>query len=555
MEFKRVLLAITLSLAVWMLYFHFFNKQPQKLPEADKSKVVQETEKKKIESKKKPEIKETSISIKPKKTIKAQKQTITTKYYQAVFSNKGASIESLKYGERKIELIVKDEKLKTSGAMNFPIYLNSAQFKNGGALENILWEMKSADKTVTILTEVLINNKPVIIEKEYVFNNESPYFNLTYRIYNNNKEDLTISNQEIIFSAPDFLGPEMKDYDSRFNTLSMLYFLKDDIKTADQEDSSSDKDANITAKEKKGEIKWAGITSRYFVAIMFPEGFSGDGVIWNFNKKSKNKKIGITSKIGIISAKSKIEKKFKVCIGPRKRDILGPIDISLKDSDVIGNMELIEPIRIVVLWSLKSLYKLIGNYGWAIIIFSIITKIIFLPLTKKSTESMKKMQSLSPKLNELKAKYKDKPDVLQRKTMELYKEQGVNPLGGCLPLLLQMPFFIALWSAMSNSLDMYQAPFILWVKDLSMPDTVGNIAGININILPILMAATTFLQSKFSSADTGGSSQQQLMMKILPVIFIFIFWSMPSGLILYWIIQNLFQVIQQVYTNRKQTTS
>jgi YidC/Oxa1 family membrane protein insertase len=155
-------------------------------------------------------------------------------------------------------------------------------------------------------------------------------------------------------------------------------------------------------------------------------------------------------------------------------------------------------------------------------------------------------------LNELKAKYKDKPDVLQRKTMELYKAQGVNPLGGCLPLVVQMPFFIALYSALSNSLDMYQAPFIFWIQDLSLPDTVLKIDGfLNLNILPLIMVATTYLQQKLTTVDTGVGGQQQMMVKLMPVIFIFIFWRMPSGLILYWIIQNVLQIAHQLYVNKK----
>ena len=163
---------------------------------------------------------------------------------------------------------------------------------------------------------------------------------------------------------------------------------------------------------------------------------------------------------------------------------------------------------------------------------------------------MKKMAELGPKMNELKTKFKDKPEQLQKATMELYKSAGVNPLSGCLPLIIQMPFFFALYSALSNSLDMWQSPFFFWIKDLSMPDTVGHIMGISINILPILMTVTTYFQQKLTTVDTGNQSQK-IMMMLMPLMFIWIFWSMPSGLVLYWIIQNTLQIAHQLYIMRK----
>ena len=181
--------------------------------------------------------------------------------------------------------------------------------------------------------------------------------------------------------------------------------------------------------------------------------------------------------------------------------------------------------------------------------FSIITKIILLPLTQKSTESMKKLQALNPQITELREKYKDKPEVLNKKIMDLYKKNKVNPASGCLPLLLQMPFFFALYSALINAIDLWQAPFILWIQDLSLPDTIFKIYGFNINVLPIIMTGTTYLQQRMTTGEAVG--QQQKMLMFMPLIFIVIFWNMPSGLVLYWIMQNALQMLHQFYINRK----
>jgi YidC/Oxa1 family membrane protein insertase len=137
------------------------------------------------------------------------------------------------------------------------------------------------------------------------------------------------------------------------------------------------------------------------------------------------------------------------------------------------------------------------------------------------------MQEIAPQIKKLQEKYKDKPDVLQKETMKLYKENNVNPLGGCLPLLLQMPFFFALYSALINSIDLWNASFMLWMKDLSMPDTVAYIAGIQINILPLLMTASTFIQQKQTTVDTGNQ-QQKILMYMMPILLLFIFWTMPQ---------------------------
>jgi YidC/Oxa1 family membrane protein insertase len=172
-----------------------------------------------------------------------------------------------------------------------------------------------------------------------------------------------------------------------------------------------------------------------------------------------------------------------------------------------------------------------------------------MPLTQKSTDSMKKLQELGPQIKKLQEKYKDKPDLIQKETMKLYKENKVNPLGGCLPLILQMPFFFALYSALINSIDLWNAPFMLWIRDLSMPDTVANISGFNLNLLPLMMTITTIIQQKQTMVDSGNQ-QQKIMMYMMPVILLFVFWTMPSGLVLYWFLQNLYQILHQFIVNK-----
>jgi len=277
---------------------------------------------------------------------------------------------------------------------------------------------------------------------------------------------------------------------------------------------------------------------------MMPGEGAGKGVMYD-NKKQSGFRTGMLVSLNNLDAGKEVKRTFKVYLGEKDKKKLAAMDKSLIDAADVNS--LIEPIRNFVIWCLMWINKLMGNLGLSLVIFSILTKVVFMPLTIKSTESMKKMQQLAPRLNELKVKFKDKPEQMQKEMMKMYKENKVNPMGGCFPLLLQMPFFFALYSALIDSIDLWGAPFILWMKDLSMPDTVLTISGFDLNILPIVMTATTFVQQKLSTVDTGG--QQKMLMMMMPLMFIFIFWSMPSGLVLYWALQNIFQIAHQLIIN------
>ncbi|HOF34624.1 MAG TPA: membrane protein insertase YidC, partial [Spirochaetota bacterium] len=292
---------------------------------------------------------------------------------------------------------------------------------------------------------------------------------------------------------------------------------------------------------------WAGVSSRFISLVMIPQNFKADSVKYD-SRKAPGHRTALISSNAKLKSGDTAERKIKVALAEKNKDILLAVDKSITPAVDINKW--IEPIRWVVLKILFGINGVFGNLGISIILLSILTKLIFLPLTIKSTNSMKKMSELSPKMAELKIKYKDKPQELQKEMMMLYKNAGVNPLGGCLPLLIQMPFFFALYSALSNSIDMWRAPFFLWMQDLSMPDTVGHVMGLNINILPLIMVVTSFLQQKMTTVDTGNP-QQKMMLMLMPVMFLFFFWSMPSGLVIYWIVQNALQIAHQLYITRK----
>ena len=265
---------------------------------------------------------------------------------------------------------------------------------------------------------------------------------------------------------------------------------------------------------------------------------------------------------------SKYSDKLSFYIGPKKRDILTRYNDAAKNIYGLYDQHFEEAITTsiwigwlasILKFFLELFYRLIPNYGVAIILLTILVKILFYPLTRKSYESTGKMQGLSEKVNQIKETYKGKPERMNQEIAALYKKEGVNPLGGCMPLLLQFPIFIALFNLLSNHFELRGAVFISpWIVDLSSPESILDFAPFEIPIvgwhdvrlLPFIMLGTTFLQSKFTQAPSSQGSQMKMMTYAMPIFFFFILYDMPSGLVLYWTMQNILSIFQQLLISR-----
>ncbi len=553
MENKRMILAIALSMAVWYAWLYFFKKPVEppvkSVPDVRKEEPVRKAERDKgvVKETQKPE-RLSRIKIRPSRITKEASIEIATEKYAVSFSNRGGIIKSFKYKERDVELIVSNgnQAFNANGYFDFSIYLSEDEFLRGNELNEILWGYKKeSDSVVKFFTTFYMNGKPIRLEKVFTFNKDDYYFKIEYSLANIGRGSAQFPNGYVIVSPSDFLGPDM-DFDNQYNKLSYIYGLDGDFDRAEKGGGFFSDNGSLN--RENGDIRWSGLMSRYFLLIMLNENFGGTGVIYD-SRPETGYRAGVYIPADRIEPGEKFVKSFKVYVGEKDKEKLATVDKSIIDAADVSKW--IEPIRDFLLWCLMKINLVVGNLGWSLVIFSLLSKLVLLPLTQKSTESMKKMQDLAPKINEIKEKYKDKPDMMNKEVMKLYKTNKVNPLGGCLPLILQMPFFFALWSALLNSIDMWQAPFIFWIQDLSLPDTVLKIQGFNLNILPIIMTATSFLQQKLTSPGGGATGQQQKMMMFMPLIFIFIFWNMPSGLVLYWTLQNVMQILHQVYINKR----
>jgi YidC/Oxa1 family membrane protein insertase len=242
----------------------------------------------------------------------------------------------------------------------------------------------------------------------------------------------------------------------------------------------------------------------------------------------------------------------RLFFGPKQTEILKSLDVNAQKIIDFGWFDIIaKPL----IWALNMMNKVTHNYGIDIIILTIIIKIIFYPLTVKSSTSMKKMQKLQPKIVKLKEKYANDKAKLNQEMMGLYKTEGVNPMGGCLPMVIQIPVFFALYKALSGAIEMRHAHFFWWINDLSAPEdlftfTVAGYA-LPIRILPLIMGITQVIQQKMT--PTTADPMQEKIMLAMPIVFTFLFWSFPSGLVLYWLINNVISIAQQYYINKKAT--
>ena len=299
-----------------------------------------------------------------------------------------------------------------------------------------------------------------------------------------------------------------------------------------------------------GAQKWIALKNRFFVTALCSSTSSNGGfdtTVTRDMRQSNYRPDTISAKA--LFAEVPAQRTSVFFVGPKKQSLLW--DLGMRDVMDFGMWRWIcYPIVSV----LNIFNDWIPNYGIAIILLTILVRLVFWPLTRKSTEGMKKMQEVQPLMKEIQAKYKDNPQRLQQETWALYKEKKVNPLSSCLPMLIQIPVFIALFNVLRSAVELRYAPF-LWIADLSEPE--GLLAAYlpfgGLNILPILMAVSTGLQSYFTPS-AGDKSQQKMMTVFMPVMMLVMFYSFPAALSLYWFLSNLFSIVQ-MWLIRRQTAA
>lgn len=304
--------------------------------------------------------------------------------------------------------------------------------------------------------------------------------------------------------------------------------------------------------EAKPDVTWAGVSSQYFCTLVTSEktkGVSAWSTRYDTHKQNNAKVYGMQGGLGMpgftIKPGETITESFSIYAGPKDLKELRQLK---GGQDAAMNFGMFGVVSEFLLWAMNGLHGLLGSYAAAIIVLTLIIKSVLWPVQNKATSEMRKMAALSPKMTEMREKYKDDPQKLNEEMMKLYKDYGVNPFSGCLPMLIQIPIFFGFYAMLGSAIQLRNSSFF-WIQDLSQPDTVAHVFGFPINLLPIIMAGTMVWQMAIS--PKSGDAVQQRIFYFMPVIFLAFCYNYASGLALYWTTQNLFSIVQLYLTRNK----
>jgi YidC/Oxa1 family membrane protein insertase len=456
--------------------------------------------------------------------------TVDTDLYTAVFSSRGAALKRLvlkKYRvsaapqSPEIALVAEDApenyNLRTGG-QGLPISPDTVYSVSGQGGHVAPGASRAIEFTTTVAG--------LTYRKVFTVHGSGYAINLDQQLVNGGAAPMSGALQLVLKS-----GTVPKEGDSRTEIHDAVTFTADGLQT------TTLKNVAKGVKPYDKGILWTGFADKYFLGAVLAKNGSIAGV--QVKEGSGNHVDAVVSSPVSLTPGQSVTVSDTLYFGPKDLDILKAQGNRLEEVIDLGWYSAIaKPL----LYTLKFFYRFTRNYGIAIIIITVILKCIFYPLTHKSYKSMKEMQKLQPKMAALKEKYKDDRDGLNRAVMELYKEHKVNPLGGCLPMVVQIPVFFALYKALMFSIDLRQAPFFFWITDLSAKDPYY--------VTPIIMGATMVVQQRMTP-NTSMDPMQAKMMMALPVVFTFMFLNFPSGLVLYWLVNNILTIAQQYYINKK----
>lgn len=381
------------------------------------------------------------------------------------------------------------------------------------------------------------------VTKAFTFLPESYAMDLDVRLQNLSQEPLTDQLGISFYSQPFSEGGK----DSSYNPSHLAYFEKGSTTTVDVKDILK-KDVVI-----KPPLDWVAYQDSYFIQAVMPSEKGGYQVVPRvLDADTGLLQIVYLSDPFDIAGMQEKSFKLRLYYGPKELAQLAKAENRLTEAVDYGWFSILaKPALYVLNW----LYKFTHNYGIAIILLTIFIKIVFWPLTQKSYQSMQAMKKIQPKIAQIREKYKDDREKLNQELMGLYRTYKVNPMGGCLPMVLQIPVFIALYRMLYGSVELRHQPFFLWINDLTAPDRldlgfrIPYLSGDpGLPVLTLLMGITMFIQQKMT--PTGGDPRQEQIMLLMPVMFTFFFLNFPSGLVLYWLINNILSIAQQYWINR-----
>ena len=577
---KQTTLAFVLIGIILVVWLYINAPEPQEqLPQTADSTIVKETPKE-VVPESKPEIKEPETKKQETKTSKVfqtdenKKEriiTVDTDLAKIEFTSKGGKIrkyylkdyqtwyapklpEDASFYDQHVQLVNQQD----DGDFNIIFVSKNGEYVNTGDLDfepsvnNYKYTVTGDDVFTLAYTFTDANGRA--IKKTFNIKGNNYASNIEIELINMN--DLISSYRyDVVWSTGINFVEENSEDEARYSNASA--YSGDELVELDasSEGEKLNKDIN-------GSIDWVGVKNKYFAIIFSPDEKNADGGAYLEGEHVKNPQYGAreyySSSLKIPFNDSQYQKNgFQLYMGPVDYDVLKSYGKGYEHFFEFGSfmgLDIFQPISEYILLPLfKFLHGFIPNYGFVLIVFSIIIKFALYPLTKQSFKSMKRMQMLQPKIAELKEKYKDDQQRVQKETMKLYQTYGINPAGGCLPMLLQMPILVALWTLFNVAIELRGEPFMFWITNLAAPDVLIELPfkiplfGFDkITGLAPLLGITMFFQQKMSVKDPS----QKAMVYMMPIMFTAMFMGFPSGLNLYYLMFNFFSIAQQLYINK-----
>lgn len=518
-----------------------------------------------------------SIKVVEKQT-EEQTVQIDTPHFSVVFSNIGGKIISFRHKDKSnsrrnlVEIADPD-------SLWFDIYLDQNSFTELRQAHYTIKSYETDSETVVIASTPVLLGSPSLsgveaeITKKFTFYKETHYYKFTWSIRNNSNLNIVIPPLNFlpitqIGPRADSLSPRAQDSFQNFYH-AQSKFKSYSLTSGHKKSFFSFSGNKETIEEIYQNINFLGMSSRFMVIAIQPLIDSNKLVIFPPSGKALPAEQQLQLSEFTIEANQKKDLDFLIYTGPKVNEHVNVYRAAqtLKKYPELKkiheniteafNFGMIAPIRDAIVFILGMLYKVYPNYGVGIILFALLFRLLFYPLNEKQAQSMEKMKVLQPLLKEINEKYKEDPQEKQKRTLALYQQHKVNPLAGCLPMLIQLPIFIALYSAFSDSYELWRSPFITgWIDDLSEPDTLfllpstlPFLGGFRFHALPIIMAASQILQTQITNVTSDPN--QKMIMQLMPIILLFIFWRMPSGVVLYWTIFNILMIGQQLLTRMR----
>jgi len=542
---KRTLLALALSFLVFLVWSLLFGPKPKETPTEKQATPAREESQ--------PPAKERKRPPGPKRELMPEAErgspdiTVETGLYVAVFSGSGPQIKSFQLKEYRSKP-EKDSPLKELVQVNNKDGYGLSLGFLGENIPNIEWgsykvnrqniTVKAGDQPESLIYE-WESPQGIRIRTEFLFYADKYEIGLSVKVAN--KSDYVIDDT-LLFNIA-HVPQEMRRSYGSFEGMALLLGNK----------LEEVKESKIQGKQFLGQISWIAYEEPYFMTAIISENDKKATAKGAVLPDGEIRISYIPSPFNLGKNESTI-RNFTLYLGPRDLYILKTLNKNLEKAINFGWFDIIAKPLLV---ALRFFNQHLSNYGLSIILLTILIKILFWPLTRKSYQSMKEMRKLQPMMAKLREKYKNNKQEMNKQLMGLYKTYKINPMGGCLPMLVQMPVFFAFYRILPNSIELRHAPFVLWVNDLSAPErlfsfpfTIPLMAPpYGIPILTLLMGASMFLQQKMTPM-TGDPAQAKMMM-LLPIVFTFLFINFPSGLVLYWLVNNILSIAQQYRINRQ----